>query len=455
MNRYKKLLQKREDLVREGRTILAAAEHDARGLNEKEAVRFDAIDAELVEVNKIISQEETQFQREEGLRAIMSNETGDRAAASRGGLLLPPARLPGGGSMNFGASRDNPWTQGFGEFLGAVIEASRADGRIDERLMRPKGAASGLNEAIGSDGGFLVQQDYASELLKRTYEMGQITSRIRRIPVGANANGLKVNAMDESSRATGSRWGGVRGYWGTEAGLKTGSQPKFRKMELELKKLTGLCYATDEVLQDAQALEAVIQEAFPAELNFLLEDSIFNGSGAGQPLGFMNGGSLITVAKETGQLARTIESKNIVNMWARLWARSQQNAVWLVNQDTFPELYTMGITIGTGGAPIFMPPGGLSGSPYATLLGRPIIPVEYCSTLGTAGDIVLVDLSQYLAIDKGGIQSASSIHVRFLYDETCFRFVYRVDGQPIWNKDLAPFKGSNTVSPFVCLATRA
>ena len=56
------------------------------------------------------------------------------------------------------------------------------------------------------------------------------------------------------------------------------------------------------------------------------------------------------------------------------------------------------------------------------------------------------------AIEKGGIESASSIHVQFLTDETTFRFVYRFDGGPMWSSTLTPFKGSNTQSPFVVLA---
>ena len=71
----------------------------------------------------------------------------------------------------------------------------------------------------------------------------------------------------------------------------------------------------------------------------------------------------------------------------------------------------------------------------------------------TSGDIILADLSQYIMIDKGGLQSASSIHFKFTTDETAFRFVFRVDGQPWWSTALIPFKGSsNTLSPFVVLS---
>ena len=126
------------------------------------------------------------------------------------------------------------------------------------------------------------------------------------------------------------------------------------------------------------------------------------------------------------------------------------NSVWYINQQIEPLLYMLQV----GDKPVYIPAGGLSESPYATLFGRPVVPLEQCSELGDVGDIILADLSQYLLIDKGGINAASSIHVRFLYDEAVFRFVYRVDGQPVWNKPITPYKGSATLSPFVALAKR-
>ena len=135
---------------------------------------------------------------------------------------------------------------------------------------------------------------------------------------------------------------------------------------------------------------------------------------------------------------------------------SRPNSVWLINQDIEPDLHTMSIAVGTGGIPVYMPANGLSQQPYGTLYGRPVLPIWQCQTLGTAGDIILADMSQYLLAEKGGIQSASSIHVKFQYDETAFRFVMRLDGQPWWNSALTPFKGgaTKTLSPFVVLESR-
>ncbi len=102
------------------------------------------------------------------------------------------------------------------------------------------------------------------------------------------------------------------------------------------------------------------------------------------------------------------------------------------NQAVEPQLYTMSLAVGTGGAPVYLPGGGASAAPFATLFGRPVIPIEQCQALGHLGDIIFMDPTAYVLCDKGAVKSDVSIHVRFLYDESVFRFVYRVDGQPVW-----------------------
>lgn len=337
-----------------------------------------------------------------------------------------------------------------GQQLVAVVNAGRESGHKDPRLFN----ATGLNETVPSEGGFLVQQDFSNELLQQVYETGILAPKCRRMQISGNANSIKINGVDETSRAS-TRYGGIVGYWKGEAQQKTASKPKFREIELNLKKLIGLCYATDELLADASALEAFIRKAFVSEFGFLLDDAVINGTGAGQPLGILNAGCLVSVSKETGQKAKTIMAENVIKMYSRLFPQSLNNAVWLINPDIQQQLFQMSLAVGTGGVPVYMPAGGLSGQPYGTLFGRPVIPIEQCATLGTVGDIIFADLGGYILAEKGGIESAMSIHVKFDYDESVFRFVMRVDGQPERASALTPYKGSDTLSHFVALATRA
>ena len=423
----KKILEmkaKREDARLKAMAVLNKAEAEDRFLSEDEQNDIDKYEEEIRAWDESIG-------RAEKLLAI---EPEDRSTEKPEVKPTP--------------AKDNEKRfASFGEQLMAAYRAATPGGKVDERLTTR--AASGLNESTPSDGGFLVQQDFVTELLKRTYETGILASKVKKIPISTNANGMKINAIDEDSRANGSRWGGVQTYWEGEADEITASKPKLRQMELSLKKLTGLCYATDELLQDAAALEAVIRQAFAEEFGFKIDDAILSGSGEGEPLGILNSGAIVTVAKEASQ-TDIITVENLIKMWNRLWSRSRANAVWYINQELEPYLYTLKI----GDKPVYIPAGGLSEKPYGTLFGRPVVPIEQCSAAGEVGDIILADIGQYLLIDKGGVKSASSIHVRFLYDENVFRFIYRVDGKPIWTKPLTPYKGSATVSPFVTLAKR-
>lgn len=345
----------------------------------------------------------------------------------------------------------------FGEQLMEVERVGREPHKRSEKLelcQKIMRAATGLNETVASDGGFLVQTDQAAGLIKRTYDTAVLAPRCAKIGIGANANGLKLNAIDESSRVNGSRWGGISAYWEGEADAYTASRPKFRQMQLVLKKLTGLCYATEELLADSDALESVITQGFAEEFAFKLDDAIFRGTGSGQPLGIANAAATVTVAKESSQSAAGIILANIVNMRSRLWVRSRGNAIWTINQDCEPQLNVLSLTVGNNSYPVLMPSTGIAGAPFDTMFGRPVVPTEYNATMGAVNDIWLTDFGQYLLVDKGTMQRAASVHVRFLYDEMTFKFTYRVDGQPLWDKALTPYQGTNTVSPYIRLAVR-
>jgi len=454
----KKLAEQRAAEVAAMQAILDKAKAEDRVLTAEESTSFDAhgekikgIDASAERIQAMPAPKT--YGLEERAPLHTHDRAEDKPFADFGEFLLSvrAAQAPGGNTdprlRSTGFSED-------GFALPKIEQRSEPGKRIEKR------APSGLGEGIGSEGGFLVAQDVSTSLIQRVYDASQIIGRCRRLPLGPNSNGIKLPYVDETSRATGSRWGGVRAYWADEADQKTASQPKFGRLELNLKKLVALCYATDELLQDAVALGAFMEGAFPQEMAFAVDEAIINGTGVGQPLGILTSPALVTVAKETSQAADTVLYANIVKMYARLWARSFSNSAWFINQDVIPQLTQMTVNVknvagseNVGGSAAYMPPGGLTQAPYGTLLGRPVVPIEQAPTVGDAGCILLADMSQYLYIAKD-LQTASSIHVRFIYDESVFRFVYRIDGQPAWKAALTPFKGTaNTVSPFVALGT--
>lgn len=435
----KALRQKKVELVKAQRVMLDKLTTEDRDFNEAEGAKYQENIGALASVEAKLEREEKLLEAERGLSGINTDDLMENAPGAEGKKFAD-----------------------FGEQLIAVMKHTRSNGQVSDPRLKFSAAATGANETVPSEGGFAVQQDFSSEILKSVHETGAIISRCRKVTV--SGNGLKINGIDETSRANGSRWGGVQAYWAAEADTVTATKPKFRRIELNLHKLFALGYATDELLEDAAALGQIMKEAFAEELTFKLEDGVVNGTGSGQPLGILASPGLVSIAKETSQVAATIVTENVLKMYARFSARSRMSpgAAWYYNVACEPQLFQLNVKIknvaGTenvGGfaAPIFFPAG--NGSAQHRLLGLPMIPVEQAAALGTQGDLILADNSQYLVIDKGGIKTAESMHVRFLNDEMTFKATYRVDGQPIVSAKLTPFKGTDTTSPFVVLDTRA
>ncbi len=407
--------------------------------------------AELVdlEAEKKAAEEALAQKSEDEKRTIaMIGETVQQVVKS-----LPISRPPA--VIREGIDADpNSGFKSFGEFCKSVKDAGMPGAQPDKRLLAANAKApSGVNVAIDSEGGFLVPEEMSSNLMEKTYATAQVAPKTTRVPMTSQT--IKIPVIAETSRADGSRQGGVRAYYKAEAAQYTSSKPEFGQVKLELNKLTGLCYDTDEILRwSSVSVEPLLTRLFANEFAFVIDDKIINGTGVGQPLGIMNAPALITVAKEGAQPADTVWIENIVNMWARLYRK--QNAVWFISTDVVPQLMTMTLAAGAAAVPVYMPPGGISSAPYATIFGKPVIEIEQCDTLGDKGDIILADMSDYLyAENSDGIQGATSIHLRFDYGETALRWTLWNDGQPWWNAALTPYNGGNTVSPFVTLAERA
>jgi HK97 family phage major capsid protein len=380
---------------------------------------------------------EPMFSKEE-IKTIMKEAA---VEATKAALAAAPAIEP---DVSVTTDEGDQGWESDGHFFKAVMEAGRNGGIVDPRLRSEVKAGTGINEAVPSDGGFLLKDTVADGIQSNMWNTGEILSRVSPDQVGPNSNRMTFNAVDETSRLDGSRRGGILGYWTAEGSTITNSKPKFRQIDLTLKKVAALVFATEEQVMDTTFLTGWLQREVPMELRFKVEDAIYNGNGVGKPLGIMASNALVSVTRIN---ASTITPRDISNMWSRRYA-GVNDYVWFANQDIHPVLENMTIT-----NEVYQPPGAFASSPNSRLYGRELIDVEYAATLGTTGDLMLASMSQYAMIEKAGVRSAESIHVRFEYDERVFKFTYRVDGEPQWASPVTPFKGTNTVSPFVVMST--
>lgn len=335
-----------------------------------------------------------------------------------------------------------------GEQLMAIRNAAK--GNVDERLLAVNNEVKGSQSKVNEDGGYAIQEDFAKDILESAVTTGQILSRVTTYTISSNSNSMRFMTADESDLSDGTVFGGVKMHWAAEGGTVPASKPQFRETKIDLEKMMGFAYATDELLQDASFMNSYYGRAFTLASERLLEGAIIDGDGVGKPLGILNSDATIAVAKEASQAAGTITAENILAMWQRGLYRNRSSMIWLAHPDCEMQFQKLAVN----DSPIWMPEGGLADAPYQRILGRPVIYDDNCAALGSKGDIMLVDLSRYILVKKGTAKQDWSMHVEFLTDQMCFRMVLRVNGAPDASKVIKLKNTSLTRSPFVTLAAR-
>ena len=422
------LRQKRAAVRDKAREMTAAADDAGIDLTEEENTKIDALIAEGETIQASI-------EREEKVADL------DRSVAT----------LPGASDSPIQATemKDKDGKGGFksfGDFSQSVMAAGLGNG-FDDRLVKDAAAPTTFgNEGTGADGGFLVPPDFSNDMTRHSLEEDAF------LPMTDNTD-ISGNSMVFPSDET-TPWGtnGIRAYWEAEAAAATQTKPDLKANMMRLHKLLALVPVTDELMADAAALSSYLISKTGESIRWKTNDSLINGSGAGMPLGILNAGALVTVAKVGSQTADTVNATNVLNMFARMPASAMRTAMWIINNNVLPQLSLMTI----GDKPIWLPPTNLIGGLAGTMLGRPVALSQSCQTLGDKGDIFFSDWKSYHSITKtGGIEFATSIHLFFDAGATAFRATFRVDGQPWLSSSITPNNGTDNLSPFVTLAERA
>lgn len=422
---------RKADAIKAARALTDKVAAEDRDLTADEQAEFDGYSAQIASLNASIEREQMLATEEAGMNAAGGIEiTANSVVSVTDNVAADPKR----------------GFRSFGEFAQAVKTSSIPGIRPDQRLASAPTTYG--NESNGADGGYAVPPQFATEIFRLSLGEDSL------IPMTDNTN-VSGNSMVFPKDET-TPWGtdGIRAYWQAEASAATATKPKLGTTVLRLHKLMGLVPLTDELIADTNALDSYLPSKVGDSIRWKANESILFGTGAGQPQGLLNSGAAVAVAKESGQTAATVNIANLSKMLSRLMPGSLNNAVWLIHPSVIPQLFQLTI----GNYPIFIPIGGVQGvnGGQFTLMGRPVIISQHASVLGTVGDISLLDLTYYRTITKAaGVETATSMHLYFDADATAFRAIFRLDGQSKIAAAVSPAKGSDTLSPFIQLATRA
>lgn len=418
------------DVVSKQEAILAKADEETNGiLSDEQRKEFDALQVENDKLRKTLADIKADDDRRQKI--------GPRP--QRDELASKPEAV----SVKV---KEDPKMRGFNshkDFLQSVMAAER--GHVDNRLR--KLAAGSDEQSTFNDpyGGFLVPEAFSPNLLSLMSEEDPIASMVTQIPMESPT--VSIPARTDKNH-TSSVSGGLTVSRRDESGSIASSRMQMEKVKLEATSLFGLAYVTEELLTDSiSSFVALLEAGFRSEFASELLNERLNGTGTGEFEGVNNSPCKVTVAKEGSQTADTINATNIAKMRSRCWG--YQNAVWMANHDCIPTL----AAINDGTNNIWLP--SAREDVPDILYGRPIYFTEYNETVGDLGDIILVNWSQYLEGTYQPLQSAESMHVRFVNHERTFKFWTRNDGRCWWRSALTVKKGANSLSPVVALAARA
>ena len=304
-------------------------------------------------------------------------------------------------------------------------------------------ATKQLAESVGATGGFLVPVQFQPTLLEWAWEDNPIRARATVIPMRRRQ--LQIPTLDQTGTAAGQtrQYGGVVATWVEEAALKDLTDPEFRQINLVAHKLVCFTIASDELLADsAVGLVALLSRLFGGAIDWETDYAFLRGTGAGQPMGVLNAPATFV---EPRAAAGTIGIGDIIRMIAH---HQGDSPVWHITREAFPVVAQLA---GPAANPSYVfIPNAREGIP-GTLFGNPVFWTEKLPRLGVQGDILLASWDQYLIGDRQQTTIDTSIHFRFRWDQTSWRAVHRVDGQPWLSLPVTLADGNWQISPFVIL----
>lgn len=334
----------------------------------------------------------------------------------------------------------NQGFKNYGEFLNAVKKSAHGD--MDKRFQNTH------SEGVPADGGYLVPEEFASGINTALLTSDEsLFSKTKQLQVSSNNLTIPMNEQQPHA-------GGIQAYWTAEGVPHTESGATFSQVSFKLNKLSVLVKATDELLEDATALESFIKTMAPLAIVQKVNEAILSGNGTGKPSGILSSGFKISVAKEAGQAADSIVAKNIIKMYSKLLPSARKGAAWYINAGCEEQLRMMK---DDQGAYIYLAPGSqMNQSVYGLLLGLPVIPmVGAIPALGDSGDIILANFDYYMTISKGGVKAAVSTELEWAKDVRAYKFTLRLDGKCPFSAPVSTQYGSHQMSAFVVLADRA
>jgi HK97 family phage major capsid protein len=243
--------------------LLALAEQQEPWTAEQEAT-IEALESEQAQLTTRLDE-----LRKDQKKADLKAQADGILNYAKGSGRLTSAGAPGIRNIRL-AVADDP-KRGFKSFghFAALCMDHHANPRDNEMLMQVA-AGTGMTQAVSADGGVLVPPAFSKAVWDEVLvQSNSMLPYCFQMPVDPGTESITIPAIAESSRANGSRYGGIQGYWKDELTELTGTKVTARQVKLTPHELYVFAYISDKLLRNSPGTaSALLERAAASEIAF-------------------------------------------------------------------------------------------------------------------------------------------------------------------------------------------
>lgn len=313
-----------------------------------------------------------------------------------------------------------------GSFFADVRRSNKGDLKAQERIAQAHGADSAadvkaMTEGTDAAGGYLVPTQRLQDVLE-----------IRGVDTGEQIINLfpSLQVISDSVEIA-SITSGMTAGWVAELAAKPVSDLAFGQITASVFTAAGLGVVSNQLLSDSRANGRAVDNFILADLrkrlNQVYATAILDGTGTGQPLGLLRqvGRQPLTLA--TWSVTALLD---IIVDGLFLLENEGFNATHIIMHPRRWQKIAKFRDANTGEAIANGNRFGEGGLPGRSIYGVPVVTTKLLPTNGGAGtnqdDILIVDASEQLRLEREGIAVDESKHVYFTSNQTVFRAERRV-----------------------------
>lgn len=268
-----------------------------------------------------------------------------------------------------------------------------------------------------ADRSALIPQEYIAELLRMRVEDPHVLDRAQIVPTTTG-----TITWPKLIQTDADEYGSVSGQWISEAQEKPATEAKFEQQIItayEYAAYTELSHSL--ISRSAIGMEALIGDLFRKKVQDAMDTAFLTGNGNGKPTGILNTTGIREVARQT---VGTVAYQDLVELEFALRSYHRAGAMYLCSD---PALKTFKGTLDTTGRPLFTP--SVAGSLPDRLNGYSYLGTHRLPQLGSEGDIVFVDLSEYIIPMEAEIVVKTSDDYKFQNNVRAFVVFVIVGGE--------------------------